>query len=529
MSATGAPTAGADLPGRSTEATQLWRRLARSERLALACAVAAVLGFFALPWLSEGSVEVSAIGLLVNGARGLSPELALVVDGLRWQLVLIPTGLAITLIALWLRAGAAITLSYTRARWVARMVPIGGLVAFTWFVLYILEDRDSPVFLMAVGGTGFWIAAFATALIVIGYLVAAPRPLPSALATDARTGGRYRGTIRRFLDDPRVDRLVALAFRFQSFFGLVIVIVLAIIFSPTRDGDILFLGQRNLSNVTRDVAETGVLAVGMLLVIIIGGIDLSVGAVVALAATGVAFLLMRDLMPAIPAITIILGMGLLIGWWNGWMSERFRIPSFITTLAMLSIARGLAHIWSSDIAVPISYGSGGADPVFEIIGERINGVFPVPAIIMFGVAIVMGLILRYTAFGRHLYAIGGNQTAARLSGLAVSRTKIAAFMLCSFFACLAGIMHAAQLNQGSPNEAVGYELNAIAAVVIGGASLAGGRGTVAGAIAGAFILGILDNMLSLNNVNSNMQLVTKGLLVVGAVALQQVRPRNVEA
>jgi ribose transport system permease protein len=101
-------------------------------------------------------------------------------------------------------------------------------------------------------------------------------------------------------------------------------------------------------------------------------------------------------------------------------------------------------------------------------------------------------------------------------------------MLCSCLAALAGIMHAAQLNQGSPNEAVGYELNAIAAVVIGGASLAGGKGTVAGAIAGAFILGILDNMLSLNNVNSNMQLVTKGLLVVGAVALQQVRPRSVE-
>jgi len=234
-------------------------------------------------------------------------------------------------------------------------------------------------------------------------------------------------------------------------------------------------------------------------------------------------------MPAIPAITIILGMGLLIGWWNGWTSERFRIPSFITTLAMLSIARGLAHIWSSDIAVPIAYGQGGADPIFEVIGERINGVFPVPAIIMFAVAIVMALILRYTAFGRHLYAIGGNQTAARLSGLAVSRIKIAAFMLCSMFAALAGVIHAAQLNQGSPNEAVGYELNAIAAVVIGGASLMGGKGTIAGAIAGAFILGILDNMLSLNNVNSNVQLITKGLLVVGAVALQQVRPRSAEA
>jgi ribose transport system permease protein len=334
--------------------------------------------------------------------------------------------------------------------------------------------------------------------------------------------------IGRLMDNPRFLRAVAFVFRFQSFFGLIIVIVLAIIFSPTRNGNNLFLSQRNLSNVARDVAETGVLAVGQILVIIIGGIDLSVGSVVALTATGVAFLLMRDLMPAIPAILLILGLGLFIGWWNGWTSERFKIPSFVTTLAMLSIARGIAHIWSNDIAVPVSYGAGGADPLFEVIGERINGVFPVPAVIMFIVAIIMSLVLRYTAFGRHLYAIGGNQTAARLSGLAVSRIKITAFMLCSFFAAMAGILHAAQLNQGSPNEAVGYELNAIAAVVIGGASLSGGKGTIAGAIAGAFILGILDNMLSLNNVNSNIQLVTKGLLVVAAVALQQLRPRNVE-
>jgi len=478
----------------------------------------------------EGGVSTTAIGLLVSGPASLSADLAAVLDKLRLPLLLVPAGLGIASAALWVRAsGSAQTGTASRARWLARMVPIGGLVAFAWFVLYLLEDRATPVFLMSVGGAGFWVSAFASVLLVVGYLLAAPRPTPHAAAVEAHAPGRLRGALRRLLDDPRVDRAIATVFRFQSFFGLVIVVILAIIFSPTRDGSILFLGQRNLSNVTRDVAETGVLAVGMLLVIIIGGIDLSVGSVVALAATGVAYLLMRDQMPAIPAITIILGMGLLIGWWNGWTSERFRIPSFITTLAMLSIARGLAHMWSSDIAVPISYGPGGADPSFEIIGERINGVFPVPAIIMFGVAIVMALVLRYTAFGRHLYAIGGNQTAARLSGLAVSRTKIAAFMLCSCFAALAGVMHAAQLNQGSPNEAVGYELNAIAAVVIGGASLAGGKGTVAGAIAGAFILGILDNMLSLNNVNSNMQLVTKGLLVVGAVALQQVRPRSAEA
>ena len=348
-------------------------------------------------------------------------------------------------------------------------------------------------------------------------------------AAGGRSGGRVRRSLGRLLDDPRVAGAVSSIFRFQTFFGLIIVVALAIAFSPTRGDSNLFLSQRNLSNVTRDVSETGILAVGMLLVIIIAGIDLSVGSVVALSATGVAYLLMRDLMPAIPAVVVILSLGLFIGWCSGWTSERFRIPSFITTLAMASIARGLAHIWSNDIAVPLSYGAGGADPLFEQIGQRINGVFPVPAIIMFVVAIIMALVLRNTAFGRHLYAIGGNETAARLSGLAVSRIKITAFMLCGFFAAMAGVMHAAQLDQGSPNEAVGYELNAIAAVVIGGASLAGGRGTIAGAIAGAFILGILDNMLSLNNVNSSAQLVIKGLLVVSAVALQQVRPRGAEA
>jgi ribose transport system permease protein len=280
--------------------------------------------------------------------------------------------------------------------------------------------------------------------------------------------------------------------------------------------------------VARDVSETGIMAVGQLLVILVGGFDLSVGSVVALGATGSAFLLMRDHVPAIPAIIIILAMGALIGWWNGWVSERFKVPAFVSTLAMSLIARGLAHVWSTDIAVPLSYQAGGADPIFEFIGQRINGVFPVPAIIMLAVALIMGLILHFTAFGRHIYATGGNETAARLSGVVVKRIKILAFTLCSFFGAMAGLVHASQLNQGSPNEAVNYELNAIAAVVIGGASLMGGKGTVVGAIAGAFILGILDNMLSLNNVNSNVQLIAKGFIVIGAVALQQFRPREAE-
>jgi ribose transport system permease protein len=327
---------------------------------------------------------------------------------------------------------------------------------------------------------------------------------------------------------PNRKKILNFIFQFQSFFGLFIVIILAIGFSPSRNGNLIFLGQRNLSNVARDVSETGILAVGMLLVILVGGIDLSVGSVVALTATGSAYLLMRDQRDAFTTIAIILAIGLGIGFWNGWISEQFKVPSFVTTLGMLSIARGLARIWSDNIAVPISYREGGADPIFEHIGDRINGIYPVPAIIMVVIAVIFGLILHYTAFGRHIYAIGGNETAAKLSGIPVRRLKIFAFMLCSMLAALTGVIHAAQLNQGSPNEAVNFELNAIAAVVIGGASLMGGRGTVIGAIAGAFILGILDNMLSLNNVNTNIQLIVKGLLVAAAVALQQFRPKAVE-
>ncbi|MFN8447634.1 MAG: ABC transporter permease [Anaerolineae bacterium] len=496
-------------------------KLTMSEVVGLVSAVLILFAFVLLPWLSEAGKDVSGISLLTAAAPPVSDALQTLIQDSRWMLVLPPLGAILAFAAIaWGATGERKRLALLLAR-------LGGLLAFGYFVLTGLQDRqDTNVALMQFSGGGFWLAFFAAVVLMAQAFMARTAGTTALTVRDLGTGGWWRSFTSRFNASPRFLRTVAFIFRFQSFFGLIIVIILAIVFSPVRNGNNLFMSQRNLSNVARDVAETGILAVGQIMVIIIGGIDLSVGSVVALTATGAAFLLMRDYVPAIPAIGIILGLGLLVGWWNGWTSERFKIPSFITTLAMLSIARGIAHIWSNDIAVPVSYGAGGADPLFGVIGERINGIFPVPAIIMFGVATIMALILQYTAFGRHLYAIGGNQVAARLSGLAVSRIKITAFMLCGFFASMAGILHAAQLNQGSPNEAVGYELNAIAAVVIGGASLNGGKGTIVGAVAGAFILGILDNMLSLNNVNSNIQLVTKGLLVVAAVALQQVRPRN---
>lgn len=491
----------------------------------LICAVVLGIAFLALPWISELDTSMTGLSVLTSSSSSLSADLQTAVQDSRGILLFIPAAVILSI------GGVVGGLMAThRKRQLYWLAVAGSLLAAAYFVLYGVQDRQNTTLtLMQFSGGGFWLGFLASAVLLMQFFILRSAGGDSYRITSyTAQQGWLRTRFGELFNSPRFIRTIAFIFRFQSFFGLIIVILLAITFSPVRNDVNLFLSQRNLSNVARDVAETGILAVGQILVIIVGGIDLSVGSVVALGATGVAFLLMRDLLPAIPAILIILGIGVFIGWWNGWTAERFKIPSFITTLAMLSIARGIAHVWSNDIAVPISYGAGGADPLFEIIGERINGVFPVPAIIMFAVAIIMALVLHYTAFGRHLYAIGGNQTAARLSGLAVSRIKIIAFMLCGLFASMAGILHAAQLNQGSPNEAVNYELNAIAAVVIGGASLSGGKGTVVGAIAGAFILGILDNMLSLNNVNSNVQLVAKGLLVVAAVGLQQLRPRNVE-
>jgi ribose transport system permease protein len=508
----------------TTGAAMTRGRLALADLLRLGAAAAVLVSFIALPWLADEGVSATGLGLLVSGTPTLGEAAEAALAEIRWALLLVPLGSVVVFAGLFIElTGRA------RWRWAPWLVPLGGLASFAYFLIYLFHDRSVDPLLLGFTGVGFWIACFSSGYLVVQYLaMRQPSAMPAA---GGRAGylDRLRERIGTLFDSPRANRIVNILFSFQFLFGLIIVVVLAIVFSPVRDDSILFLSQRNLSNVARDVSETGILAVGMLLVIIIGGIDLSVGSVVALAATGGAYLLMRDQVPAYAAIGIILSLGLAIGWFNGWVSERFRVPSFVTTLAMMSIARGIAVIWSNRIAVPISYGTGGADPSFELIGYRIEGVIPVPAVIMFTVAIVMALVLRYSPFGRYLYAIGGNQTAARLSGVAVTRIKIAAFMLCAFFAALTGIVHAAQLDQGSPNEAVGYELNAIAAVVIGGASLAGGKGTIAGAIAGAFILGILDNMLSLNNVDSAAQLVIKGLLVIGAVALQQLRPSGADA
>ena len=322
-------------------------------------------------------------------------------------------------------------------------------------------------------------------------------------------------------------QIIELIFRFQSLFGLVAVFIVGIVASPTRNGELVFLSPGNLGNIVRAVSEIGIIAIGMTFVILVGGIDLSVGAILGLAAVGTATLMVNSGLGILPTVIIVLLIGAVMGSLQGLATARIGIQAFIVTLAGLQVARGLARIWSGGVGIPIAYGDGPqqAPPAFSILSGSLNGILPVPAVIFLGLGVIAILVLRFTAFSRHIYAIGGNERAARLAGVPVIRVKVAVFAICGLTAAIAGIIHAGQLNQGSPNDGLSYELDAIAAVVIGGTNLMGGAGTIGGTLAGALMLGTLNNVLGLNNIDSNIQLLIKGLVIVAAAALQKYRPR----
>lgn len=321
-------------------------------------------------------------------------------------------------------------------------------------------------------------------------------------------------------------RVVETIFRFQSLFGLVAVFIVGIIASPTRNGSLVFLSPGNLGNIVRAVSEIGIIAIGVTFVILIGGIDLSVGAILGLAAVGTAALMVDNQLGIAPTALLVILLGAAMGCLQGLATAKLGIQAFIVTLAGLQVARGLARIWSGGVGIPIAYGDGPdeAPAAFSVLSGSLNGILPVPAVIFLGLGVIAILVLRYTAFSRHVYAIGGNERAARLAGVPVDRVKVAVFTICGVTAAIAGIIHAGQLNQGSPNDGLGYELDAIAAVVIGGTSLMGGVGTIGGTLAGALLLGILNNILGLNNIDANVQLLIKGLVIVAAAALQKYRP-----
>ena len=347
--------------------------------------------------------------------------------------------------------------------------------------------------------------------------------------------------------------------------ALVVLSVALAVADPT------FATARNLSNVARQVTIVGITAVGMTMVILIAGIDLSVGSVVGVAAV-VVTLLMQHGLAAWIAVPVALGVvGGLIGLWNGFWIAHYRIPPFIITLGMLTIARGVALTLSGGGSVPVadpsfaSLGGGYIPPVPTLVilamsavlyvtgvirtfgGSRKPGgggeaeklaagaiiaaagfalavyVFgrgdglPVPVAIFAVTAGAAIFVLGHTRFGRRLYALGGNEEAARLSGINVFQTKMIVYVTVSLLAALSGILLASRLNGASPNLGTMFELDAIAAVVIGGTSLAGGSGTIGGTIIGALIIGVLNNGMSLLGVSSFYQLIIKGLIISLAV------------
>ncbi|SDS98806.1 ABC transporter permease [Microlunatus soli] len=324
----------------------------------------------------------------------------------------------------------------------------------------------------------------------------------------------------------RTQSVVEVIFRFQSLFGLVVVFVIGIATSPVRHGELVFLSAGNLGNIVRAVSEIGIIAIGMTFVILVGGIDLSVGAILGLAAVGTATLMVNNGLGIPETVLLVIMIGIVFGLLQGAAVAKLGIQAFIVTLAGLQVARGLARIWSGGVGVPIAYGSGHqeAPPAFSILSGSLNGILPVPAVIFIVIGVIAVLVLRFSTFSRHVYAIGGNERAARLAGVPVLRVKIAVFAISGLTSAIAGIIHAGQLNQGSPNDGSGYELDAIAAVVIGGTSLMGGSGSMVGTLAGALLLGILNNILGLNSIDPNVQLLVKGLVIVAAAALQRFRP-----
>ncbi len=335
------------------------------------------------------------------------------------------------------------------------------------------------------------------------------------------------GTVQPKYQSPRSSRFWSTVLRFQSYFGLIAILVLSTLVSPVRNGHNIFLDPNNLLNIVRFASENGIIAIGMTLVILIGGIDLSVGAVMALCAVGAASFMMRAGLGTLPTVALVLSIGALAGMTNGLVTTRFNIQSFIVTLAMLSIARGLASLWSGGYAIPLAFGmeAGLAPQSFKSLfaGTITIGSINIPVQIFYflGVGLIASLALKRTAFGRHVYAVGGNEIASRLSGVNVNRVKTIVFTVSGLLAGLAALLHAALVNQGSHIDGSGYELNAIAAVVIGGTSLAGGVGTVVGSMVGAVILSILDNILGLRNIPSEYQMILKGVLIVGAVLVQR--------
>jgi ribose transport system permease protein len=295
-----------------------------------------------------------------------------------------------------------------------------------------------------------------------------------------------------------------------------------VLVSPhARDGSNIFLQAGNLTDVLRQMSVIGIIALAMTYVILTAGIDLSVGSTLALATSLVAMFVVRPgpanlFLHAAIAIGIAVGASALVGVVNGVTISALRIPPFIVTLASMIGIRGLAKWLTNNENIDIGFGSDAAARFADVVNTKmaILGTFGI-------LALIFWVVLERTVFGRYVRAIGDNEKAGRYTGLPIRRIKIWVYALTGLLTGIAGVLYAAENHQGNPNAGVAYELDAIAAVVIGGASLAGGSGSIGGTVIGTLIMGILTNILRLKNVDSNVEMMVKAVIIVLAVAIQK--------
>ncbi len=281
-----------------------------------------------------------------------------------------------------------------------------------------------------------------------------------------------------------------------------------------------FLTSANLINVVRQSSLNAIVAAGMTLVILTGGIDLSVGSLLAVSSVFSAGTLAAGADP-LAAILVGIGMGLVLGLLNGLIITVGDVAPFIVTLGMLTIARGIALVYTN--GAPIM----AMDTDFRFLGQGVFGFLPIPIVVLIVVYAIVYVLLNRTTFGSYIYAIGGNQEAARLSGVRVRLIKAATYAISGLLAGLTGVILTGRLGSAQPNLGSGDELDAIAAVVLGGTSLAGGRGGIIGTLVGALIIGILSNGLNLLNVNAYYQPVAKGVVILIAILVdRRVRARS---
>ncbi len=309
--------------------------------------------------------------------------------------------------------------------------------------------------------------------------------------------------------------------RVLAFAALVVLLIVFSLASPN------FLQARNIEGIFLSTAVNGILAVGVTFVIVTGGIDLSIGTVMTFSAVITAKLVTEAGMP-IP-IGILGGVitGGLAGYINGTVISRMRVPPFVATLGMLYIAKGLSLIMSELAPIYFERGSGFTDLATGVI-ISIPSVIDIPnaVLIMFGAALIGSFILFRTVLGRYTFALGSNEEAARISGVNTAFWKIAVYTLTGLFSGLAGVMIAARLNSAQPSLGQGYELDAIAAVVIGGTSLSGGEGSISGTVIGAFVISVLTNGLRILSVPQEWQMVLTGGIIIVAVFLDMIRRRR---